>query len=50
VAREQTTEVQRSLLKQFNGVLGTMTWSTVLMKDKRIACNTLDRWQHLLRE
>jgi len=26
-----------------------MRWSVVLLKDKRVACNTLDRWQHLLR-
>ena len=27
-----------------------MRRSVVLLKDKRIACNMLDRWQHLLRE
>ena len=27
-----------------------MRWSIVLLKDKRIACNVLDRWQPLLRE
>ena len=25
-------------------------WSVVLLKDERIACTMLDRWQHLLRE
>jgi len=27
-----------------------MRWSVVLLKDKLIACNMLDRWQRLLRE
>jgi len=27
-----------------------MRWSVVLLKDKHIACNMLNRWQHLLRE
>ena len=35
---------------EFNGVLGMMRWSVVLLKDKCITCNMLDRWQHLLRE
>ena len=26
-----------------------MRWSVVLLKDKRIACNMLNGWQHLLR-
>jgi len=29
---------------------GAMRCSIALLKDKRIACNMLDRWQHLLRE
>jgi len=45
-----TNEVRRFLLQQFNGVIGTMRWSIILLKDKRIACNVLERWQHLLRE
>jgi len=27
-----------------------MRWSVVWLKDKRIACNMFDWWQHLLRE
>jgi len=28
----------------------TMRWSVVLLEDKRIACNMLDRCQYLLKE
>jgi len=46
----RTDEVRCLLLQQLDGVEGAMCRSAVLLKYKRVTCDTFDCWKHLLRQ